>query len=145
MRCSCCGNEVREDERYCNKCGQNNEGYVERKPIEKVEIYHQQPNNTTYSQPQPTYNQTNIYQQTNYQVTKPDSGVTTAAKVFMIIGTVLMAISTYLIGLAWCIPMCIYYFNRVKDGQPIGTGFKVCSLLFVSLLGGILMLCDKDH
>ena len=39
MRCSCCGNEVREDERYCNKCGQNNEGYVERKPIEKVEIY----------------------------------------------------------------------------------------------------------
>ena len=133
------------DERYCNNCGQNNEGYVERKPIEKVEIYHQQPNNTTYSQPQPTYHQTNIYQQTNSPVTKPGSGVTTAAKVFMIIGTVLMAISTYLIGLAWCIPMCIYYFNRVKDGQPIGTGFKVCSLLFVSLLGGILMLCDKDH
>ena len=45
MRCSCCGNEIKEDERYCNNCGQNNEGYVERKPIEKVEIYHQQPNN----------------------------------------------------------------------------------------------------
>ena len=66
MRCSCCGNEVREDERYCNKCGQNNEGYVERKPIEKVEIYHQ-PTNSTYSQPQTTYQQTNIYQQTTYQ------------------------------------------------------------------------------
>ena len=101
MRCSCCGNEVRESERYCSKCGQNNEGYVERKPIERVEIYHQQPNNTTYSQPQTTYHQTNIYQQTTYQVSKPESGVTTAAKVFMIIGAVLMAISTYLIGLAW--------------------------------------------
>lgn len=144
MRCSCCGNEVKEDERYCNQCGQNNEGYVERNPIEKVEIYHQSSNNT-YSQPQPTYQQTNIYQQTNYQVTKPDSGVTIAAKVFMILGTIIMALSTYLIGLAWCIPMCVYYFNRVKDGRSIGTGFKVCTLLFVSLLGGILMLCDKDH
>ena len=145
MRCSCCGNEVRENERYCSKCGQNNEGYVERKPIERVEIYHQQPNNNTYSQPQTTYHQTNIYQQTTYQVSKPESGVTTAAKVFMIIGAVLMAISTYLIGLAWCIPMCIYYFNSIKIGRPIGTGFKVCSLLFVSMIGGILMFCDKDH
>ena len=65
MRCSCCGNEVREDERYCNKCGQNNEYYVERKPIEKVEIYHQpSSSNPGYSQPQTTYQQTNIYQQT---------------------------------------------------------------------------------
>ena len=60
MRCSCCGNEIREDERYCNNCGQNNEGYVERKPIEKVEIYHQQPNSSTYTQPQSTHQQTNI-------------------------------------------------------------------------------------
>ncbi|MBO5906627.1 MAG: zinc ribbon domain-containing protein [Clostridia bacterium] len=145
MRCSCCGNEIREDEKYCDKCGQNNEGYVERKPIEKVEIYHQQPNNSSYSQPQTTYQQTNIYQQTTYQVTKPESGVTTAAKVFLVIGTIIMALSTYLIGLAWCIPMTIHYFNKIKNGQAIGTGFKVCTLLFVSLLSGILMLCDKDH
>ena len=145
MRCSCCGSEVGDDERFCSNCGQNNESYVERKPIERVEIYHQQPNNSSYGQPQTTFHQTNIYQQTTYHVTKPESGVTIAAKIFMIIGTVLMAISTYLIGLAWCIPMCNYYFNRVKDGQPIGTGFMVCSLLFVSLIGGILMLNDKDH
>ena len=145
MRCSCCGNEIREDERYCNNCGQNNEGYVERKPIEKVEIYHQPPNSSTYTQPQSTYQQTNIYQQNTYQVVPQQSGVTTAAKVFMVLGTILMALTTYLIGLAWCLPMTICYFNKVKNGQPIGTGFKICSLLFVSQIGGILMLCDKDH
>lgn len=138
MRCSCCGSEVREDERFCSNCGQNNENYVENKPIEKVEIYQQQFNSSMNGQPQP------IYQQTT-QGSKSETGITIATKIFMIIGAVVMVISTSLIGLAWCIPMCIYYFNRVKNGQPIGTGFKVCSLLFVSLIGGILMLCDKDH
>ena len=73
------------------------------------------------------------------------TGVSTAAKVFMIIGTVLMALYTFCIGLAWCLPLTISYCNKLKRGERIGTGFKVCSLLFVSLIGGILMLCDKDH
>ncbi|MBQ8751767.1 MAG: hypothetical protein IJZ13_01535 [Clostridia bacterium] len=70
------------------------------------------------------------------------SGLTTAAKVFMVMGTVIMGL--YIIPLAWCIPMTVSYFNKVKYGQPVSTGFKVCSLLFVSMLGGIFMLCDKD-
>lgn len=71
------------------------------------------------------------------------SGLATAAKVFMILGTIIMGI--YIIPLAWCIPMTVSYFKKVNGGQPISTGFKVCSLLFVSLLGGIFMLCDKDN
>lgn len=70
------------------------------------------------------------------------SGVRTAAKVFMILGTVVMGI--YIIPLAWCLPMTISYFNKTKRGETVSTGFKVCSLLFVSLLGGIFMLCDHD-
>ena len=73
------------------------------------------------------------------------SGLTTAAKVFMILGTVLMAIYTLCIGLAWCLPMTLHYFKKIKRGERLGTGFKVCSLIFVSLLGGIFMLCDNDH
>ena len=73
------------------------------------------------------------------------SGLATAAKVFMIIGTVIMALYTFGIALAWCLPITISYCNRLKDGRPISVGFKVCSLLFVSLVGGILMLCDKEH
>lgn len=75
--------------------------------------------------------------------TSKSSGLTTAAKVFMILGTVIMGI--YIIPLAWCIPMTVSYFKKVKNGQPVSTGFKVCSLLFVSMLGGIFMLCDKDN
>ena len=73
------------------------------------------------------------------------SGISTAAKVFMIIGTVLMAIWTFCIGLAWCLPITICYCNKLKRGEHISTGFKVCALLFVSLIGGILMLCDNEH
>ena len=73
------------------------------------------------------------------------SGAVTAAKVFMIIGTVLMALCTYCIALAWCLPLTIIYFNKIKRGEPISTGFKVCSLLFVSMIAGILMLCDNNN
>ncbi len=71
-----------------------------------------------------------------------NGGYKTAAKVFMILGTVIMGF--WIIPLAWCIPMTVLYFKKLRENQPISTGFKVCSLLFVSLLGGIFMLCDKD-
>ena len=61
----------------------------------------------------------------------------------MIIGTIFNAFF-YLIPLAWCIPMTVIYFNKVKNGEEVSTAFKVCSLLFVSLLGGIFMLCDDE-
>lgn len=73
-----------------------------------------------------------------------NSGLKTAAKVFMIIGTVFTSILTYLIGLAWCLPMTIVYFVKVKNGEKVPTGFKVCTLLFVNVVAGILMLCDKE-
>ncbi len=72
---------------------------------------------------------------------KSASTFQTLAKVFMIIGTI---ISGFLIlPLAWCLPLTIIYCNKIKNNQPVGIGFKVCSLLFVSLLGGIFMLCDN--
>ena len=119
MRCSCCGSEVREDERYCNKCGQNNEGYVERKPIERVEIYHQQPNNTTYSHPQPTYQQTNIYQQTNVQPVKQESGALgVCAIVFSVLGGWLGLVLS-IIGL------CTYKTPEHRTKCKIGLGFVI--------------------
>jgi len=73
-----------------------------------------------------------------------DSGLKTAAKVFMVIGTVVLGLCTW-IALAWCLPMTIIYFDKVKKGEPVGTGFKVCCLLFVSLIAGIIMLCDNEN
>ncbi len=70
------------------------------------------------------------------------SGMKKASKVLMILGTVVSGL--YIIPLAWCIPMTVAYNKKLKNGEPISTGFKVCSLLFVSLIAGILMFCDND-
>ena len=78
------------------------------------------------------------------QKNNSESGLKIAAKIFMILGTIGLGISCFLIPLAWCIPMTVVYFSKTKKGEPIGTGFKVCCLLFVSLIAGILMLCDED-
>lgn len=93
------------------------------------------------------------------------SGLKIITKIFMIAGyvphAVLLAIALnfaitlsspaailysimLIIPLIWCIPITITYFYRTKNNQPINTGFKVCYLLFVNLIAGILMLCNND-
>lgn len=57
---------------------------------------------------------------------------------------VLLTTLLYVIPLAWCLPMTIIYFRKCSNGEKVGTGFKVCTLLFVNLFSGIFMLCDKD-
>lgn len=93
----------------------------------------------------PVCGKTNEPQASSAPQEPKESGLATAAKIFMILGTIVNAISGVLIPLAWCLPMTISYCRKLKRGEPIGTGFKVCSLLFVSLVGGILMLCDKEN
>ena len=66
------------------------------------------------------------------------STLKTVAKIFMILSTVFMGFA--LIPLAWCIPMTVIYCKKVNNNEPVGIGFKICSLLFVSLIAGILML-----
>ena len=68
----------------------------------------------------------------------------TIAFIFMIIGTVAQALLFFLFPLAWCLPMTLYYHKQIKNGQPVSVAFKVCTLLFVNTISGILMLCDKD-
>ncbi|MBE6576958.1 MAG: zinc-ribbon domain-containing protein [Ruminococcaceae bacterium] len=87
----------------------------------------------------------NSFQNGNDNVVKEESTLTKVAKAFMIVGTVLMSLYTFGIALAWCLPMTLSYCKKIKNGTPIGTGFKVCSLLFVSLIAGVLMLCETNN
>ncbi len=64
----------------------------------------------------------------------------TCAKVFMILGTIIMAFSTLGISLFWCVPMTVHYF---RNASWVSTGFKVCTMLLVSMLAGIIMLFDE--
>lgn len=118
------------------------------------------------------YGQNNAYNpygqnQPCYYVSPPagSSGLVKTTKVFLILGTILnpLVISLNLaeslsssemiivftiislITLSWCLPMTIVYFHKIKSGARIGTGFKICTLIFVSQVAGILMLCDKGH
>lgn len=72
-----------------------------------------------------------------------NDGLAVASKVFLILGCVLHG--CLLISLAWCLPITISICNKMKANEPVGTGLKVCSLLFVSLIGGILLLCRSDE
>ena len=67
-----------------------------------------------------------------------------AIKAFMIIGTIFTSLVCYLIPLVWCIPMTVSFFNKAKYGQKCSTAFKICTLLFVNQIAGILLLCDRD-
>lgn len=71
------------------------------------------------------------------------STLDTVIKVFMIIGCVANAFC-FLIPLCWCIPMTLHLINERKAGAPIGTGFKICVLLFVNTIAGILLLCREE-
>lgn len=64
------------------------------------------------------------------------------AKVFLILSCI--AQGWMILPLIWCIPITVAVFNRLRDNRPIGTGLKVCTLLFVNLVAGICLLCIED-
>lgn len=72
-----------------------------------------------------------------------DDTMATLVKVFLILGCV--SVGWAIIPLAWCIPITVSIFNKLKTGQPIGTGLKVASLILVSLVAGICLLCMDDN
>ena len=63
-------------------------------------------------------------------------------KIFLILGCVSQGF--LLIPLAWCIPMTVVYFKKIKYNQPVNTSFAIWTMLFVSLLGGIFIICDNE-
>ena len=50
-----------------------------------------------------------------------------------------------LIPLAWSIPMTVIVKKKLNNNEPIGIGFKICTLLFVNLISGILLLCMGNN
>lgn len=72
-----------------------------------------------------------------------DDTMSVVVKIFMIMGCI--AQGWLLIPLAWCIPMTVSVFKSLNEGRPIGTGMKVCVLLFVNLIAGVCLLCMNDE
>ena len=94
------------------------------------------------------------------EVPQDNKGLLKAALAFMIVTCVLCVLRifiydgepslyvAYIIGclvpLVWSIPMTISLGLKIKRGNRIGTGFKVCTLIFVNIISGILLLCCKE-
>ena len=72
-----------------------------------------------------------------------DSTMSTFIKVFLIIGCIIEGWT--LAALAWCIPMTISIFHSLRDRRPVSLAMKICTLLFVSRIAGILLLCMSEN
>lgn len=129
MYCQKCGNEISENEMYCKMCGTR-----VIKDTEETTIYEgNDPNNM--------YGGTSFYRVSSKS---ESNGLKIAAKVFLILGAV-VNLYTMWFSFIWSIPMIIIYFNKVRKGEKIGIGFKIGCMLLVSMIGGIIMLCDKEE
>lgn len=49
-----------------------------------------------------------------------------------------------LIPLAWMIPMHVYCVTKLNNREPIGLGFKICTLILINVVLGILLICHND-
>lgn len=68
--------------------------------------------------------------------------IATATAELIIAGVIIMLCCC--IPLAWTLPMTITVNNRAKNHEPIGVALKVCTLIFVNTIAGILLLCAND-
>lgn len=131
--CVHCGKELMDESVYCPVCGNECDNP---KGIRKEE--------TKRRDSQGTYNE-QIKEEVKSTEKKKENTMRVLAKVFLVIGTISTGLSFYFVSLIWCIPMTVYYFSKTKKGEDVGTGFKVCTIIFVSLLAGIFMFLDKDE
>lgn len=63
------------------------------------------------------------------------------AFIFMLLATIGLGI--LLIPLAWCIPMTIHCYKCYQGEEKASIGFAICTLIFVSLVGGILLIVES--
>ena len=112
--CSNCGTEMPESFPFCTNCGQS-------------------------------FNKdTNYYTNNNSKELKLSEvgAIRIITLILMILCTIANAFMYFFIPLLWCIPMIISYVKNIKEKKPISTSFKVCTILFLGIIPGILMFCD---
>lgn len=63
-------------------------------------------------------------------------------KIFMILSCVTK--SVFILPLAWCVPMTVSAFKKIENNEKLSLSFKICTLIFVDLVSGIIMLSDEN-
>ena len=124
--CIYCGAQAQDDAAFCVRCGR---GFAtDAQPAQPV-----QPVQPVQPAPQPA----------PQPVQTQDDTLSIIVKIFLILGCISQG--WLLFPLLWCIPLTVAVFNSFRDKRPIGTGMKVCVLLFVNMIAGICLLCMNDN
>ncbi|MGM9858732.1 MAG: zinc-ribbon domain-containing protein [Bacilli bacterium] len=132
--CPYCGSEVPTNSKFCPSCGNN---LVETNDSENhnSNVQNESSFNNRFSN---TFNE-------NKTASSKKSDLKMVAFVLCILTCVVYAVTIVgVFGLIWCIPMTIKINKAYKENEPLSTGFKVCTLLFVNTIAGILLLVDND-
>lgn len=79
--------------------------------------------------------------QFTYGMSSQDSTLRLIAFIFCLISTV--TAGWMLVPLAWMVPMTVITWGIYKGKKRNTVAFGVCTLIFVSLVGGILLLVSK--
>lgn len=131
-------------------------------PQQQAQATPQQPQAETAQQVQPqvvqvnpgqqTYagmgNTANVYANTastemTYPVSEKDKTLRLIAFIFMCVS--LAATCWLILPLAWMIPMTIHTWGIYKGKKANSVAFGVCSLIFASLVAGILLLISEKE
>ena len=126
--CHHCGKEVGRGNKFCPHCGvllQEDE-YGER-PGEYDDVV---------DEPKPAGKKTIINESTKRDLD-------TVVKILMIVITIITGFA--IIPLLWTIPMTMTALDRIKKKEPYGLVLSICTLIFMAVAPGVIMIIrDAD-
>lgn len=127
--------------------GQSTGGYAQQQqPASCSQSYGQPMGGAGYGQPNQPYAQAVPVAAPGieaplYAMTETDRTLRLIAFIFMVVS--LASTCWLLLPLAWMIPMTVVSWGIYKGTRPNTVAFGVCSLIFCSLVAGILLLISK--
>ena len=124
--CHHCGKEVENGNKFCPYCGALQDRYSDDyRYEERKDEYEESKNSSSKS------------------ASEAQTGLDLAVKIFMVLSTV--AFGFLLFPLIWMVPMTIHAFHKADNNEEYGIGFSVCSLIFVDVVAGILMIIRDTY
>lgn len=107
--------------------------------------YDSQYGNSGYVPPAQNYDPSaaQSVQQPYYPMTQTDNTLRLIGFILNIISCV--AVCYLIIPLAWMIPMTVISYKIYKGTKPNTVAFGVCTLLFLNIISGILLLCSTKN
>ncbi len=145
MFCPNCGSDNSDGSAFCQNCGAAMAPATAAAPQGAPVNTTPYPQNASNPYGQGVPGQQPYVQGTPYpqQMSQTDTNLRMAAFIFNLISTIIGAFA--IIPLAWMIPMTVHSWGIYKGTKDNTVCFGVCTLLFVSLVGGILLLCSKKE